>query len=263
MAGEGSWNWDSHDWDSWTWGPSEWSEGSTGKGKGKGQSKGKGKGKDYHSEPYPETYHYPEDWREEPTNSRERRLVSRDLARLLTEVPASSSNTPAVESLATLLVRALATQAAPETPGPAATPAPTPPVAVPVAPPAAPNLGVVAPAPGAPPPGVAPGATPPALGVGGDGGPPPAAVPAPVPVVLVPAAAVPVKPRVPVVPPGLQGPDLDKLKKACKNYYMLVCQQIISPNCVAHLTHFELQSVRRRRRQRTSCGSQRRRTRNC
>ena len=88
MAGEGSWNWDSHDWDSndwdsWTWGPSEWSEGSTGKGKGKGKGKPqeKGKGKDHHRDSWQE------DWREEPTNSRERRLVSRDLARLLTEVP--------------------------------------------------------------------------------------------------------------------------------------------------------------------------------
>ena len=117
------------DWGDWGWGQgwgdwvSSWwddqEKGAKGKGKGydsKGKGKGgKGKGK-------PEAEEEEDDvWRDYPVNSRERRLVARDLARLLTTAPSSSSSGPVVHSLADLMVQALA--AVPKPPPAAGVPA--------------------------------------------------------------------------------------------------------------------------------------------
>ena len=192
---------------------------SKGKGKGKGKAKGKDKGQQ-------DSYYQDDSWREEPQNSRERRLVSRDIARLLTEVPATSSSGPAVESLATLLVRASQMMNQSEAPAPLAVPAPVPvanPAPVPVANPAAvpvanPAAFPVAP-PGTPPPGaMAPAAGAPATPglVGGpipDGGPPAVPPGAKPPVILTPAAkeaAFKNRPAHMVTPAA----DINKLQKA-------------------------------------------------
>ena len=122
-SGGWGWNWGSGGWGSSQWEPSYWSEGYKSKGKSKGKGKGKdestGKGKDQFSDTYQEP------WMEQPQSSREFRL---DLERILTEVPASSSNSPAVESLANLLVRAMSAQETPTAP-----PVAVPPAAVPAA----------------------------------------------------------------------------------------------------------------------------------